>query len=739
MPAMRTKTSNVPVCFHLVILISLIFSKPNTAHASTSGKHKGLTYRIVDSYCKTSVDKKHYGKSTTKFTADSGKGNKFIDVNNVQLLEQTQRKVVLRTIFSELNEQYCKDNQILNAHAWNDLKLFFGSINNPQQHVLSAINRTTTMLGECALATLLVRPTADIDQLVARQNVIKFFLEEEDQLNQVKQLLSDYHDIEYRLLSFWVSLDPLHSQAYKTYMRKRFIYQDDAKNKRSKKLRSKIFLRNMLDIYGEFVCVPVIGAAWSVVNFLSSSIFSINRRTSNKYRASAGSALGFSDHIQNMQLFIPVYSIPYAIKNYLYTIHTTSCYVKPSVLPFLGVSITNGIALWRGFCGVKHYKEYSVVFSNLAKRLKDVQTFLKTIEQIDLVSREKETLAQYLLPCIQSIHDLLEHRKERDELGTLLRNLSTMPFDRWSYFCNRNSQLLETYYLFEEHKDCFKAAMYELGYLDSLISIATLMQESQKGEHAYVFTKFLSREEQNTPLVRFSAMWNPLLGSEKVIDNNLDMESKKVRNMVLCGPNAGGKSSFLVSSVISVLLSQTFGITPASQAVMTPFNKISSFIDRRDDFTKGESLFTVEVRKMGKHVHRLEQSKPHDFIFAIFDEPFSGTNPIEGGAVTYSTFAYMSKYPNALHIIASHYPIMTRLEGDIKGQGIKNFKICLKKIREKEMCSTYKVVPGTPDQTSVLNILKKKGYNQSLIQQALHAMDRSNGKTTLRDRKRSES
>ena len=448
MPAMRTKTINVPVCFHLVILISLIFFKSNIAHASTSGKHKGLTHRIVDSYCKISVNKKHHDESTAKVTVDSGKGNKFVDVNNVQLLEQTQRKVVLRTIFSELNEQYCKDNQILNAHAWNDLKLFFGSINNPQRNVLSAINRTTTVLGECALATLLVRPTADIDQLVARQNIIKFFLEEEDQLNQIKQLLSNYHDIEYRLLSFWVSLDPLHSQAYKTYMRKRFTYQDDAKNKRSKKLRSKIFLRNMLDIYGEFVCVPVIGAAWSIVNFLGSSVFSINRRTLPGHRPSAGSALGFSDHIQNMQLFIPVYSIPYAIKNYL---HVANYGVKPSVLPFLGVSITNGVALWRGFCGVKHYKEYNVVFSNLAKRLKDIQTFLKTIEQVDLVSRKKETLAQYLLPCIQSIHGLLEHRKEQDELGTLLRNLSTMSFDRWSYFRSKNSQLLETYYLFEEH------------------------------------------------------------------------------------------------------------------------------------------------------------------------------------------------------------------------------------------------------------------------------------------------
>lgn len=707
--------------------MALIFLTPDITHASTSSKHKGLTHRIVDSYCKTSVDKKRDGGSVAEATSDSRKANKFVDVNNVRLLEQTQRKVVLRTIFSELNEQHCKDNRILNAHAWGDLKLFWGSVNNPQHNVLSAINRTTTMLGECALATLLVRPIADIDQLVARQNVIRFFLEEESQLDQVRQLLRNYRDIEYRLLSFWVSLDPLHSQAYKTYMRKRFTYQDDAKNKLSKKLKYRIFLRNMLDIYGEFVCVPVIGTAWSVINFLSSSIFSIDRG-----RPSAGSAVGFSDHIQNVQLFIPVYSIPYASKNYL---RIASCGGKPSMLPFLGVSITNGIALWRGFCGVKHYKEYNMVFSNLAKRLKDIQTFLKTIEQVDLISREKATLAKYLLPYIRSIHDLLEHRKKQDELGTLLRNLLTMSFDRWSYFHSKNSQLLETYYLFEEYKDRFKAAMYELGYLDSLVGIATLMQESQKGKHQYVFTKFLNRQEQNAPLVRFSAMWNPLLDIEKVVDNDLDMESKKVRNMVLCGPNAGGKSSFLVSSVISVLLSQTFGIAPASQAVMTPFNKISSFIDRRDDFTKGESLFTVEVKKMSKHVHRLEQSKPHDFIFAIFDEPFSGTNPIEGGAVTYSTFAYMSKYPNALHIIASHYPIMTCLERDIKGQGIKNFKVCLKRTRNREMCSTYKVVAGVPDQTSVLNILKEKGYSPSLIQQALRTMDHTNNKTTLRSRK----
>lgn len=674
-----------------------------------------LTTKIAHNYYKTFKPTQHTAANNDPLHIPP-KG-KVVNINDVNLSETTQRKVVLRTIFSNLDTEPTRGMHILNFHAWNDLKLFFGSKTNPQRHLLSLINKTTTVLGECALATLLVTPTSDIPTLTNRQKTIKFFIDNLTCYNDAKQILHNYRHIEPRLLTFWVSIDPLSSQAYKEYMAKRFISTEPSKNKVAKNLHYRIFLRNLRDIYGEIASIPIIGATWSCINFLGLNIFNFHKVPGKKF---IGSAVSLKESFETVGLFIPGYSIKFSIDNYLKIKNAGG---KPSALPFLGVFITNSLSAWRIYCGVKNYKEYSMVFQNLAARLKDVQIFLTTIQKLDKLIKSNPQLEEAYGSSIKAIRALIERRHESSEIGTMLQNLLTMSLDKWSYFYNKNSQLLATYYLFEEHKDCFKAAMYELGCLDSLIGIASLIKTCQENHprHIYTLTKFLSRQEQSTPLVKFCAMWNPLLNVETVVNNELDMASNKVRNMVLCGPNAGGKSSFLTSSAISVLLSQTFGIAPASDATITPFNKISTFIERGDDFSKGSSLFMVEVDKMRKHVNRLEQAQSDEFIFAIFDEPFSGTNPVEGGASTYSILSYIAQYPNAMHIVASHYPILMRLEHNVKGRGIKNFKVFLKACPpDQTLYNTYKVVPGESNQTAALNILKQHGYNNALVKQAEH-------------------
>ncbi|WP_243519018.1 hypothetical protein, partial [Candidatus Cardinium sp. cBcalN1] len=624
--------------------------------------------------------------------------------HNIKLAETTQRKIVLRTIFSEIAANSSSpDSAILNDNAWTDLILFCGGSSNPAYHLLSRINRTNTVLGECALATLLITPTSDVATLSNRQKTLQLLLEKSACLPVLKACLADYRKVEQCLFSLWTHTDPLYSHAYKTYMNKRFLSANPAINKKTSKLNLRIFFRNFLDIYGEFVMLPAIGLFGCEAHYLLTSI--------SKGGMVQGSR---STSYAPFPLFVPFMSIGHVVNNYYNTDG------QPLVLPFFGVAATHALAIWRGYCGVKSYQEYSAVFRNLAARMRHVQVFIKTIEKLSAIIADHHALEVNYASSLTAIRGLLAKSKESTDIGIMIKNLLEMKLDNWSYIRGNNGKLLATYSLFTEYKDYLKPAMYELGQLDSFVGIATLIKEAKETfpEHCYTFTKFLDRSQQKTPCVHLNAMWNPMLNPATVVDNNLELDADKTRNMILSGPNAGGKSSFISGVATNLLLSQTFGIAAAKGAVITPFNKINTYIELKDDIACGASLFMVEVERMQRYMHMLENAKPDEFIFTISDEPLARTNPLQASAAAYGILASMAQYTNALHIVSTHYPILMTLSSNFKERGIRNFKVFIDEKPDRKLHYTYKIVPGEADQTVALRILEEEGYDPELLKQA---------------------
>lgn len=687
-------TTSIIFCFTLslgVISSDWVFARPKRDHESTAAK-------ILCNYLKSFP----IGPLPSTLLPSKINQQTMLQTDKIKLAESTQRKVVLRTIFSDIDANIpAGRGAILNPNVWTDLMLFCGGSSNPRHHFLSRINRTTTVLGECALATLLVTPTSDIATLSNRQRTLQILLEHPTCLATLKQSLESYRNVEQSLLSLWAHTDPLYTHAYRSYMNQRFLSSNAATNKIASKLNIRIFFRNLLDIYREFFTLPILGLFWCEATYWMTSI--------SKGGFVEGSR---SSSYAPFPLFVPIMSIRSVVDNYNCTNG------KPLLLPFLGVAATHAAAIWRGYCGVKSYQEYSAVFCNLANRMRDIQIFIKTIQQLSNIVAGHQELETNYGPSLRAIRALLEKRKESTEIGVMVGNLLDMNLANWSYIRGNSGKLLATYNLFTEHKDCLKPAMYELGQLDGFMGIVTLVQEAKKAfpAHCYTFTKFLNRSKQSTPCIQLEAMWNPMLNPATVVDNNVDLDAHKTRNMILCGPNAGGKSSYICGVANSVLLSQTFGIAAAKNAVITPFNKINTYIELRDDITA--SLFMVEVARMQRYMHMLEQSKPDEFIFTIADEPFARTNPVEASAAAYSILASISKYSNALHIVSTHYPILMNLTNRFKERGIKNFKVFIDEKPGQKLHYTYKVVPGEADQAIALKILAQEGYDVALLEQA---------------------
>src|SRR5690606_18959231 len=229
------------------------------------------------------------------------------------------------------------------------------------------------------------------------------------------------------------------------------------------------------------------------------------------------------------------------------------------------------------------------------------------------------------------------------------------------------------------------------------------------------------KDQRQKPYLKITDMWNPFLDAKQAIGNSIEMDAQEggIRNIILTGPNAGGKSTFLTGITTTLLLAHVMGIAPAKDIIITPFNKISTYIDISDDIAAGKSLFMAEVDRAQKYINMLQSLELYEFSFAIFDEPFSGTNSIEGAAAGYSILDALAKYTNSLMIVATHYPMLTLLEERAKNKGFANYKVYITHDpKTGKIKYTYKIVPGKSTQAIAIDILEEQGYNTDMLAKA---------------------
>ena len=156
-------------------------------------------------------------------------------------------------------------------------------------------------------------------------------------------------------------------------------------------------------------------------------------------------------------------------------------------------------------------------------------------------------------------------------------------------------------------------------------------------------------------------------------------------------------------------------MAPGKEITLTPFNKINTYIEVKDDISEGKSAFVAEVDRSLYQYGILKNLKENEFSFSIFDEPFRGTNPMEGAAVEYSILEKIGKFKNNLNIVTTHYPVMTLLEDKNFNLGFRNFKVYITKDENKKIKFTYKIIPGRSKQNIAIDILAQTGYKNDIL------------------------
>jgi DNA mismatch repair protein MutS len=208
-----------------------------------------------------------------------------------------------------------------------------------------------------------------------------------------------------------------------------------------------------------------------------------------------------------------------------------------------------------------------------------------------------------------------------------------------------------------------------------------------------------------------------------LINNEKDILIEKFNNLLITGPNGSGKSTYIKSIIECVLLGQTIGVVPAKEFSFTPFTNIATYLNIPDCQGK-ESLFQAEMNRCYQQIQMLKGAEEKgEFSFNIMDEIFVSTNYQEGMSGAYAIIKRMCNMNKCLNIITTHFDVLAGME-EVK-VAKKYFDI---EIDEGDNIKRdYKIKNGVSKKHMALKLLKKKGFDASIIEDAEYLYEKLQG------------
>ena len=201
----------------------------------------------------------------------------------------------------------------------------------------------------------------------------------------------------------------------------------------------------------------------------------------------------------------------------------------------------------------------------------------------------------------------------------------------------------------------------------------------------------------------FSAteMGHPLLPENKRVCNNFEIVGYS-KVMIVTGANMAGKSTFLRTVGVNLVLASVGAPVCAGKMIFTPI-RIYTNMRTTDSLLKDESYFFAELKRI-KGV--LDLLRNGERIFVILDEMLKGTNSVDKLNGSRELVKKLIEL-NAVSLVATHDLKLSEMENDYPGRVFnKCFEI---KIHDNELVFDYKLTDGITKTMNATFLMKKMG------------------------------
>lgn len=246
-----------------------------------------------------------------------------------------------------------------------------------------------------------------------------------------------------------------------------------------------------------------------------------------------------------------------------------------------------------------------------------------------------------------------------------------------------------------------------IAFLDCMISFAEVASEWNYTCPNITNDEQLELENARHPILEQRMKPDEFIGN----DARLGRE-REARIMLLTGPNMSGKSTFMRSVALIVLMAHAGSFVPAANAVIGLCDRIWTRTGLYDRIGAGESTFMIEMIETAEILHGATSRS-----LVLLDELGRGTSTLDGLAVARAVVEYIHNHPrlNMKTIFATHYHELTALEEVLPR--VINFHVETQE-RDDEIEFLYKVKRGSAEKSYGIHAAQLAGLPRPVVRRA---------------------
>jgi hypothetical protein len=185
---------------------------------------------------------------------------------------------------------------------------------------------------------------------------------------------------------------------------------------------------------------------------------------------------------------------------------------------------------------------------------------------------------------------------------------------------------------------------------------------------------------------------------EDAVGNPIDLGGGEPM-VFLTGPNMAGKTTYLRSAALLVLLAQMGMGVPAGRARLTPVEVLLTSLNPSDNLRAGLSFFFAEVLRVKEAARHLAEGRR---CFVLFDEVFKGTNVRDALEASASVILGFSKARQSGFIFSSH---LVELVETLEAERRIRFHYFDGRVVDGKARYSYRMRPGVSDDRLGLHLL----------------------------------